>query len=59
MSYLPTEPGTRISFEATRRDRPCWRCRFHLRWPPWRKHWNCTFGPMLQYVKGPGNGDDR
>jgi hypothetical protein len=39
--YLPTLPGTYMEFSAEKRVRPCWRCRFHLRWPPWQPHWGC------------------
>lgn len=44
--YLPTIPDTQVRFEATRRTRPCWRCLTYRRWLG-RRHWNCTFGPVL------------
>jgi hypothetical protein len=48
--WLPTTPSTKLSFEAGPRDRPCWRCRVHLRWPPryhgeWRVHFQCRKRP--------------
>jgi hypothetical protein len=45
--FLTTIPGTQMSWEIEQR-RPCWRCRWHLRWPPWRKHWGCVMGPVLR-----------
>ena len=49
--FLPTTPATQVEFSTSkRRDRPCWRCRFHLRWPPWRKHWQCMMDPLLRYI---------
>jgi hypothetical protein len=50
-SYLPTMPATQLEFQAAAPGRvPCWRCRLHLRWPPWRKHWLCRKPPDLVYL---------
>lgn len=38
--FLPTTPGTRLSFTTRRRARPCRRCRFLPSWL-WHKHWGC------------------
>jgi hypothetical protein len=38
--FLPTTPGTQVSFTTKHRSRPCWRCRFLPAWL-WRKHWGC------------------
>ena len=50
--YLPTLPGTHMEFSAASpaRRRPCWRCRLHLRWRPWRRHWQCRRPPVLEYL---------
>lgn len=48
--YLPTTPGTQMSWSVRMRRRPCWRCRLHLRWPPWRKHWQCRPIRTLTYL---------
>lgn len=49
-SYLTTTPGSLWEYTARRRQRPCWRCRFRLRWPPGRKHWQCRPAPRLVYL---------
>jgi hypothetical protein len=49
--YLPTLPGTYLEFSVKMRDRPCWRCRFRLRWPPGRRHFQCRPGPTLRYLE--------
>ena len=49
--WLTTKPGTQVEWTTEIRDRPCWRCRLHLRWPPWRKHWGCRKPPPpMKYI---------
>jgi hypothetical protein len=56
--FLTTTPGTQMSWEAKRRERPCWRCRLHLWFPPrrygsWRAHWGCSRPyPIERYIDG-------
>jgi hypothetical protein len=54
--FLTTTPGTQISWEVKRRDRPCLRCRLHLwlpprRWGAWRAHWGCAKPVPLEHLK--------
>lgn len=48
---MATTPGTQVEFSVTMRGRPCWRCRLHLWWPPWRVHWQCRPAPELTYLE--------
>ena len=50
-NWLTTQPATQVEFSVKLRDQPCWRCRFHLRWPPWRVHWQCRKPPALRYIE--------
>jgi hypothetical protein len=38
--WLYTSASTQLSWVAMPRKRPCWRCRFHLRWRG-RRHFQC------------------
>jgi len=53
-----TQPSTRLEWSVPARQRPCWRCRLHLRWPPWQRHWECRKPPRLIYVDLKGGGDE-
>jgi hypothetical protein len=46
-----TTSATQLTWSVPMRVGPCWRCRYHLRWPPWRKHWACLPRIPMEFVE--------
>ena len=55
-NFLPTAPGTQISFNA--RTGPCWNCRLGPRRWFGRTHWNCRPPLKVRYMNVTGKPRD-